>query len=33
MRITPNIYSTLEEIDIFSSAIEDVVGKGLPATA
>jgi selenocysteine lyase/cysteine desulfurase len=33
MRITPNIYSTLEEVDTFAAAIEEVVGKGLPATA
>jgi selenocysteine lyase/cysteine desulfurase len=33
MRITPNIYSTLEEIDTFAGAIEEVAGKGLPATA
>jgi selenocysteine lyase/cysteine desulfurase len=33
MRITPNIYSTLEEVDTFASAIEEIAGKGLPATA
>ena len=31
MRVTPNVYTTLEEIDMFSRAIEDVLANGLPA--
>jgi selenocysteine lyase/cysteine desulfurase len=30
LRITPNIYTTLQEIDTFSEAIERVIQKGLP---
>jgi selenocysteine lyase/cysteine desulfurase len=30
LRITPNIYTTLEEIDTFSGAIESLVRSGLP---
>jgi isopenicillin-N epimerase len=31
LRVTPSLYSTLEEIDRFSEAIEDVVAHGLPS--
>jgi selenocysteine lyase/cysteine desulfurase len=31
LRITPNIYTQLEEVDAFSQAMEDVLAKGLPA--
>jgi selenocysteine lyase/cysteine desulfurase len=31
IRVTPNVYTTLEEIDTFSQAIEDVLKNGLPA--
>lgn len=30
IRVTPNVYSTLEEIDRFSDAMENVIKKGLP---
>ncbi len=30
LRITPNVYTTLEEIDTFSEAMENVIRKGLP---
>jgi selenocysteine lyase/cysteine desulfurase len=30
LRVTPNIYTTLEEIDTFASAIENLVRTGLP---
>jgi selenocysteine lyase/cysteine desulfurase len=34
IRITPNVYTTLEEVDTFAEAIEDVLKNGLPrATA
>jgi selenocysteine lyase/cysteine desulfurase len=34
IRITPNVYTTLEEIDTFADAIEEVLKNGLPrATA
>lgn len=34
LRITPNVYTTLEEIDTFSTAMEDIMKNGLPtATA
>ena len=29
LRITPNVYTTLEEIDTFASAMEEVVRKGI----
>jgi len=29
IRVTPNIYTTLEEIDTFSTAIEQVVEHGI----
>ena len=31
LRITPNVYTTLEEIDAFADAMEQVAAKGLPA--
>ena len=31
LRITPNVYTTIEEIDTFSEAMENVIRKGLPA--
>ena len=31
LRITPSIYTTLDELDTFSSRMEDVLRKGLPA--
>ena len=31
LRITPNVYTTLEEIDRFADAIEQVLAKGLPS--
>ena len=33
LRITPNVYTTLEEIDTFSGAIEDLLKNGPPSTA
>ena len=31
IRVTPNIYTTLEEIDTFSAALDDLLKNGLPA--
>lgn len=31
LRITPNVYTTLEEVDTFASVMEGVISKGLPA--
>jgi selenocysteine lyase/cysteine desulfurase len=31
IRISPTVYTTLEEIDRFSAAMEQVIAKGLPA--
>jgi isopenicillin-N epimerase len=31
LRITPNVYSTLEEIDTFTDAMTEVVKRGIPA--
>ncbi|MBL8187638.1 MAG: aminotransferase class V-fold PLP-dependent enzyme [Acidobacteria bacterium] len=31
LRVTPNVYTTLRDIDIFAEAMEKVVEKGLPA--
>ena len=31
MRVTPNVYTTLAEIDRFADVMEDVLRKGLPA--
>ena len=33
IRVTPNIYTPLEEIDTFVRAMEDLLKNGLPATA
>jgi selenocysteine lyase/cysteine desulfurase len=33
LRITPNVYTTLDEIDTFASAIEELVKNGAPSTA
>jgi selenocysteine lyase/cysteine desulfurase len=30
IRITPNVYTTLEEIDMFAGAVEDALKSGLP---
>jgi selenocysteine lyase/cysteine desulfurase len=32
IRVTPNIYSTLEEVDTFAAAMEDLLKNGLPAS-
>jgi isopenicillin-N epimerase len=32
IRVTPNVYTTLEEIDTFIAAIEEVLKNGLPAS-
>lgn len=31
LRVTPNVYTTLEEIDVFAEEMERVIAKGLPA--
>jgi selenocysteine lyase/cysteine desulfurase len=31
IRVTPNVYTTLDEIDRFSEAMEDVIRNGIPA--
>jgi len=31
LRVTPNVYTTLPEIDVFADKMEDVLKKGLPA--
>ncbi len=31
LRITPNVYTTIREIDFFADAMEDVIKNGLPA--
>ena len=31
IRVTPNVYTTLDEVDRFSEAMENVIRKGLPA--
>ena len=33
VRVTPNIYSTLEEVDTFAAAMEDLLKNGVPGTA
>ena len=33
IRVTPNVYTTLEEVDVFADTIERILAKGLPATA
>ncbi|MCH7756296.1 aminotransferase, partial [candidate division KSB1 bacterium] len=32
IRVTPNVYTTLEEVDRFCEAMETVIKKGLPKT-
>ena len=31
IRITPNVYTTLPEIDLFAEVMERIITKGLPA--
>jgi selenocysteine lyase/cysteine desulfurase len=31
LRVTPNVYTTLDEVDVFAEEMERVVAKGLPA--
>ena len=31
IRITPNVYTTLDEIDVFSDKVLEAVKKGIPA--
>jgi isopenicillin-N epimerase len=31
LRVTPNLYTTLEEVDVFAEEMEQVIAKGLPA--
>jgi isopenicillin-N epimerase len=31
VRVSPNVYTTVEEVDMFSAAVEDVLANGLPA--
>lgn len=31
VRVSPNVYSTLDEVDMFCEAVEDVLANGLPA--
>lgn len=33
LRVTPNVYTTLEEVDLFATTMEKILDKGLPATA
>lgn len=33
LRVTPNVYTTLEEVDTFATTVERILEKGLPATA
>jgi selenocysteine lyase/cysteine desulfurase len=33
LRVTPNVYTTLDEIDTFVDAIQDLLKNGLPAPA
>ncbi len=33
IRVTPNVYTTLEEVDTFANVVERILEKGLPATA
>ncbi len=30
LRVTPNVYTTLPEIDVFAEKMEEVLKKGLP---
>jgi selenocysteine lyase/cysteine desulfurase len=31
LRVTPNVYTTLREVDAFAEEMEKVIAKGLPA--
>jgi selenocysteine lyase/cysteine desulfurase len=31
LRVTPNVYTTVQEIDVFAEEMERVIAKGLPA--
>jgi selenocysteine lyase/cysteine desulfurase len=31
IRVTPNVFSTLSEVDLFAEAVERVIQKGFPA--
>jgi selenocysteine lyase/cysteine desulfurase len=31
LRVTPNLYTTLEEVDVFAEEMEKVIARGLPA--
>ena len=31
LRVTPNVYTTLAEVDTFAQEMEQVIAKGLPA--
>jgi hypothetical protein len=31
VRVTPNVYTTLREVDIFAEAMEKVIQKGFPS--
>jgi isopenicillin-N epimerase len=33
IRVTPNVYTTVEEVDTFASVVERLLDRGLPATA
>ncbi len=33
IRVTPNVYTTLDEVDTFAAVVERILEKGLPATA
>lgn len=33
VRVTPNVYSTIEEVDTFAAALEDLADRGLPKSA
>ncbi|MGH7467766.1 MAG: aminotransferase class V-fold PLP-dependent enzyme, partial [Longimicrobiales bacterium] len=30
LRITPNVYTTLDEVDVFAQAMEDLARRGIP---
>ena len=32
LRVSPNVYTTLEEIDTFAMAMEDAIKNGVPTT-
>jgi hypothetical protein len=32
LRVSPNVYTTLEEIDTFVEAMEDAIKSGVPET-